>query len=137
MPTPQSGSTLLVLEAFEYMHSDKVDTYIELGRAIDDKVEASEPGMLVHALTLVSQHENESVFRWLEVMDSEAALEAHLSNPHVLAHIEKMSQGILTKPTKLTIYCDWENALKEKWFAKLGTENLTFAPLKASFFRST
>lgn len=137
MSTPQSGSTLLVLEAFEYVHSDKVEDYIKLGCAIDAKVEASEPAMLVHALTQVSQNENESVFRWLEVMESEAALETHLSNPHVLAHIEQMSDGILTKPTKLVICCDWDDALKDKWLAKLGRNNLSFAPLKAHFFRPT
>lgn len=129
-----SGDGIVALEAFEHVHNDRVAEYLELGNLIDDQVKASEPGMLVHALTTASENGSETVFRWLEVFENAAALDAHLSNPFVVAHIEKLNDGILSGATDLVIYSDWDDALRGDWSNKLSGANLSFAPMHTGFF---
>lgn len=131
---PSLATNILVLEAFEHVHTDKVEDYERMGSAIDDLVKATEPGMLVHALTKVSKTDQEVVYRWLEVFDSEMALEKHVSNPHVIAHIAAMNQGVLAGETELVIYCDWDDNQKAYWNKKVSGAKLTFAPMLSGFF---
>ena len=128
------AQSILVLEAFEHVHIDKLEEYERMGSIIDDQVKASEPGMLVHALTKISESDEEAVYRWLEVFDSELALETHLSNPLVITHIEAMKSGVLSDETKLIIYSDWNDTQKKYWKSRLTGANLAFAPMITGFF---
>jgi len=125
---------LFVLEAFEHVHNGQIETYEQMGKLIDDQVRDTEPGMLVHALTKVSVNADETIYRWLEIFDGANALEAHLSNPAVTSHIEKMNNGVLSGPTDIVIYADWSEDQKEHWRGILAGANLTFAPMITGFF---
>lgn len=132
--TPTEKSTLLALEAFEHVHNDQTQAYELMGKSIDELVKDTEPGMLVHTLTKISENDNETLYRWLEVFDGEKALEAHLNNPHVISHIEAMNNGVLSGPTDIVIYADWSEAVKEHWRKTLAGANLTFAAMITGFF---
>lgn len=129
-----SASGILVLEAFEHVRKDRLKEYEQMGAAIDAHVQATEPGMLVHALTKISETEHDAIYRWLEVFDGEKALEAHLSNPHVTAHIEAMNTGVLSGETRLIIYSNWNATQKDFWKNRLSGAHLTYAPMITGFF---
>ncbi len=128
------ASNLLVLEAYEYVKRDQTDLYEEMGRKIDQQVHDSEPGMLVHALTKISEDETESVYRWLEVFENAAALKAHFDNPAVQAHVEKMNQGVLSGQTEIVLYTDWDETQKDDWREAFSGVKLVFAPTITSFY---
>lgn len=132
--TALNDNKIVVMEAFEHVHSEQVPRYLELGLLIDEQVQASEPGMLVHALTKSVESETKTVFRWLEVFENSSALEAHLNNPHVVAHIEKLNNGMLSDVTDLVIYAQWSDTLKTYWQEKLSGANLSFAPTETGFY---
>lgn len=132
--TPAEDSPLLVLEAFEHVHHAQTQVYEQMGRTIDKHVKDTEPGMLVHALTKVSENNQETLYRWLEVFDGEKALEAHISNPGVISHIETMNNGILSGPTDIVIYADWSDAVKARWQETFAGANLTFAATITGFY---
>ena len=131
---PTSCQTILALEAFEYVLNEHVAKYESMGRDIDDRVRETEPGMLLHALTKVSENETETVYRWLEIFENPNALQAHFDNPHVQTHIQRLQQGILSAPTEIVIYANWDDAQKAYWKEAFGETGLTLAPLKAGFF---
>ncbi len=127
-------TTILVLEAFERVHKARMADYERMGSVIDDQVKDTEPGMLVHALTKISESDEEALYRWLEVFDSEQAFEKHLSNPHVIKHVGAMNEGVLCGETELVIYSDWTEDRKNEWRAKISGVKLTFAPMLTSYF---
>lgn len=129
-------SALLVLEAFEHVHPDKTQSYERMGKSIDEQVKNTELGMLVHALTKVSENESESLYRWLEVFDSEQALKAHISNPHVISHIKAMNDGVLSATTDIVIYADWSETVQQQWRETFAGANLRFAAMITGFFLS-
>ena len=131
---PISEARLFALEAFEHVDKNKIEEYEKLGKLVDNQVEESEPGMLVHALTKVSETEAEVVYRWLEVFESPEALQTHLDNPLVREHIKKMEGGILCGPSKIVIYADWDDDQKDYWRKIYAGINLVFAPLVTGFF---
>ena len=126
--------SLFFLEAFEHVHKNKVAEYESLGTFIDKKVEETEPGMLIHVQTKVSENEHEVVYRWLEVYEKYEDLQVHLENEYVQAHMQKMSDGILSAPLKVIVYCDWTDEQKEPW-RQLPGITLTFASLVNGYFR--
>ena len=126
--------TLFFLEAYEHVHKDKTQQYEQMSLDIDNKVKETEPGMLIHAQTKVSENEQEVVYRWLEVFEKYEDMEAHLQSKFVQAHIQGLNDGVVCAPTELVIYCDWDEAQKAPWRESLG-EALTFAPLVNAFFR--
>ncbi len=126
--------TLFFLEAFEPVYKDRVAEYERMGKEIDDLVKETEPGMLVHAHTIVSEDDDKTVYRWLEVFQNYEDMQAHIDSPHVQAHIAKLNDGILCGPLKIVIYCDWTEEQKEP-FRQLMGENLSFAPLVNGYFR--
>lgn len=132
----ENSTSILALEAFEYVHKDKVEEYERLGVIIDDQVKETEPGMLVHALTRISETDSEVVYRWLEVFDSAEALEKHMSNPHVIRHAQALNSGVLCGQTELVIYSDWTEAQKNHWREKVSGVKLTFAPVLKGFYLS-
>ncbi|MCG8491093.1 MAG: antibiotic biosynthesis monooxygenase [Sneathiellales bacterium] len=131
---PATSSAILALEAFEHVHTERTAEYEVMGQDIDDRVRETEPGMLVHALTKISSSETETTYRWLEVFENPKALQAHLDNPHVQNHIAKLGNGILSSPTEIVIYADWDDQQKAYWTELFGADNLEFAPLKSGFF---
>ena len=132
--SPASASGILALEAFEHVHKEQAAAYETMGKDIDDRVRETESGMLLHALTKVSENDTETIYRWLEVFENPMALRAHFDNPHVQAHIGQLQAGILSSPTDIVIYADWDEAQKTYWRNAFGDVNLKFADLKTGFF---
>ncbi len=126
--------SLFFLEAFEHVHKDKAEEYERLGAEIDNKVMETEPGILIHAQTRISENDEEVVYRWLEVYEKYEDLQFHLENEHVQAHVRKMDDGFLCAPIEVVIYCDWTEEQKEPWREMAGI-SLTFAPLVNGYFR--
>ena len=125
---------ILALEAFEYVKRDQTDTYEAMAEEIDRKVQESEPGMLVHALTKISEDESETIYRWLEVFENAEALKAHIENPAVVAHIAKMNDGVLSGPTEIVLYTDWNETQKAHWREVFAGAKLVFAPTLSGFY---
>jgi quinol monooxygenase YgiN len=132
-PVP-SDNKIVAVEAFEHVHNEQASRYLELAQTIDDQVRETEPGMLVHALTKSATNGSETIFRWLEVFENSSALEAHINNPHVVAHIEKLNNGVLSNATELVIYAHWDEAMKTYWLKRLSGAELSFAPMETGFF---
>ena len=126
--------TLFFLEAFEHVHKSKAEAYERMGAAIDDKVKETEPGMLIHTHTKISEDDEKVVYRWLEVFQNYEDMQVHLENPHVQAHIEKLNDGILCAPLEIILYCDWTEEQKEP-LRQLTGIRLSFAPLVNGYFR--
>lgn len=126
--------TLFFLEAYEHVHIDKTQQYEQMSLDIDNKVKETEPGMLIHAQTRVSENEQEVVYRWLEVFQQYEDLQIHLESKFVQAHIQGLNDGVVCAPTEIVIYCDWTEEQKALWRQNLG-DALTFAPLVNAFFR--
>lgn len=133
---PKSESKMFALEAFEHVNIDQIPVYEKMGLLIDKQVNETEPGMLVHALTKVSQDENEAVYRWLEVFESPEALQAHLDNPLVKVHIEKLTSGVLSGKSDIVIYASWDDKQIAYWTDVFSGTNFTYAPLETGFFVS-
>jgi quinol monooxygenase YgiN len=126
--------SLFFLEAFERIHKERVEEYEILSREIDRKVKKTEPGNLIHVQTKVSEDDREAVCRWLEVFAPQDALQAHLDNEHVQAHVAKLNSGFLRAPLEVIIHCDWTEEEKEHWRKAIGI-SITFAPLVNGYFR--
>ena len=67
-----------------------VDAYLELARATDAAVQASEPGMLHH--TFDQDPEDPQAFVWSEVYANDAAFSAHVSNPPVQHYLQQHAE---------------------------------------------
>ncbi|EBA06108.1 putative quinol monooxygenase [Sagittula stellata] len=125
----------IALEAFEHVHPDRVADYETASQAIDDKVKETEPGMLVHALTVAARADDRVTYRWLEVFTDLAALEAHFASPHVKAHGAHLTgDGILLSPVEIVLYVDWSEDEKAEINQRLGGA-LTFAEVRSGFYR--
>lgn len=130
---PKSATRMFALEAFEHVKKDMIGEYERMALKIDQQVKETEPGMLVHALTKVSENDREAVYRWLEIFETPEALQAHLDNPPVKAHIDKLNSGILSGPSDIIIYADWDKDQKDYWRKTFG-DILTFAPMITGYF---
>lgn len=128
--------TTVALEAYEHVALDRIAEYEAAGVLIDDKVCETEPGMMVHVLTPVSQNETSKTYRWLEVFQDVAALKAHFANPEVIAHGQKMSDGILNQTTDLIIYGPIDATDRAEISETLSGLNLSFADPVTSFFKA-
>lgn len=131
---PATSAAILVLEAFEHIDTRFIKEYEGMAQIIDERVKENEPGMLVHALTEVSVTKDETIYRWLEVYENPNALKAHLDNPHVQNHIAKLENGMLSSPTRIIIYADWDKVQHAYWVRLLGENSFELAPLKSGFF---
>ena len=126
--------SMFFLEAYEHIHKDKAQEYERMGTEVDNKVEETEPGMLIHVQTKVSENDHEVVYRWLEVYEKYEDLQFHLENEPVQAHLQKIGEGFLCAPLEVIVYCDWTEEQKEPWRQIPGI-SLTFAPLVNGYFR--
>ena len=126
--------SLFFLEAYERIHKDKAKEYESMGTDIDNKVKETEPGILIHAQTKVSENDHEVVYRWLEVYEKYEDLQFHLENKPVQDHLLKIGDGFLCAPLEVIVYCDWTEEQKEPWRQIPGI-SLTFAPLVNGYFR--
>lgn len=84
------ASTPFILIARIKVKPGKVDEYLELAKATDLAVHASEPGMLHH--TFDQDPENSLCFTWSEVYKNDAAFLLHLSNPPVGEYLAKHAE---------------------------------------------
>ena len=126
--------SLFFLEAYEHVRNDRAAEYERRGDEVDKRVEELEPGMLIHAHTKISEDENVTVYRWLEVFGKYEDIQVHMDNPHVQAHIGWLNSGALTKPVQIVIYCDWTEEQKAA-VLQLGGVDISFAPLINGYFR--
>ena len=129
------SSAMIVLEAFEQVHLDRVDAYEVAACRIDEIVKQTEPGMLVHALSREHATTEAITYRWLEVFANSAALSAHLDNPAVHEHAKLMKDGILTGPLRIVIHAEWTGEEHEYWKERLATANLSLANSCTAFYR--
>ena len=67
-----------------------VDAYLELARATDKAVQASEPGMIHH--TFDQDPDDPQAFVWSEVYANDEAFRAHVSNPPVQEYLQKHAE---------------------------------------------
>ncbi len=132
--TQSTAHKLITLEAFEHVHPDRCADYEAASQAIDDKVRETEPGMLVHALTVHDRAEDRVTYRWLEVFTDLDALVAHFNSPHVKAHGAHLNDGILLSPVEIVLYVGWSDAEKQAINEQLGGA-LVFADVKSGFYR--
>ena len=127
--------SLFFLEAFEKVYKSKVIEYEKMSNITDQKVRDTEPGMLLHAQTKISENELEVTYRWMEVFENYEAFEAHLKNPFVEKHIKIFTENkILSGPVEVKIHCDWSEERKREIFKIPGIE-LSFIPLVNGYFR--
>jgi len=127
--------SLFFLEAFEHVHKAKAGEYEEMSKRGDKKVQQTEPGMLIHVQTKVSENENEVVYRWMEVYEKYEDFQFHFENPIVKEHIQKMMEKeILRSPIEVIVYCDWTEEQKAPW-KKIPGVNLRFGTLVNGYFR--
>lgn len=127
--------SLFFLEAFEKVYKSKVIEYEKMSNITDQKVRDTEPGMLLHAQTKISENELEVTYRWMEVFENYEAFEAHLKNPFVEKHIKIFTENkILSGPVEVKIHCDWSEEKKREIFKIPGIE-LSFIPLVNGYFR--
>ena len=127
--------SLFFLEAFEKVYKSKVIEYEKMSNITDQKVRDTEPGMLLHAQTKISENELEVTYRWMEVFENYEAFEAHLKNPFVEKHIKLFTEKkILSGPVEVKIHCDWSEEKKREIFKIPGIE-LSFIPLVNGYFR--
>jgi len=127
--------SLFFLEAYEKVYKSKVIEYEKMSNITDQKVKDTEPGMLLHAQTKISENENEVTYRWMEVFDNYEAFEAHLRNPFVEKHLKKFTENkILSSPLEVKIYCDWSEEKKTEILKIPGVE-ISFIPLVNGYFR--
>ena len=107
--------SLFFLEAFEKVYKSKVIEYEKMSNITDQKVRDTEPGMLLHAQTKISENELEVTYRWMEVFENYEAFEAHLKNPFVEKHIKRFTENkILSGPVEVKIHCDWSEEKKKR-----------------------
>jgi quinol monooxygenase YgiN len=107
--------SLFFLEAYVHVHPDKVAEYEALSKTLNQNIEKTEPGMLIHVQTKVSENEHEVIYKWSEVFRSYDDLPAHLQNKHAQEHMQKLGEGIVTSPIEILVFCDWTEEQKEPW----------------------
>ena len=125
--------SMFFMEVFEHVNKSRVAEYEALSRETDTKVHANEPGMLVHVQTRVAEDERKVTYRWQETFQSIEDYRAHVQNPDVALHMQKLNDGILCAPIEVVVYCDWPDERKAKWLAR--TENLRFAGIVSGYLR--
>lgn len=126
--------SLFFLEAIEHVHKNKAKEYESLSTETDNKVRDTEPGLLIHIQTKVSENDQEVVYRWLEVYEKYEDLQFHLENEFVQAHVQKLNDGFLSAPIEVIIYCDWTEKQKKPW-QRIPGISLKFVPLVNGYFR--
>ena len=67
-----------------------VDAYLELAKATDAAVQASEPGMIHH--TFDQDPDDPQAFVWSELYANDEAFAAHVSNPPVQEYLQKHAE---------------------------------------------
>ena len=87
-PLP-AGPSAFVLIARLHALPDQVDQVVAMSAAVDKKVEAGEPGMLLH--TFDQDPSDPQGFIWTEVYESSEALVFHLNNADLVAYLEAVS----------------------------------------------
>ena len=83
-------STPFMLLARIHVKQGCVDAYLELARATDTAVQASEPGMIHH--TFDQDPDDPQAFVWSEVYANDEAFSAHVSNPPVQEYLKKHAE---------------------------------------------
>ena len=127
--------SLFFLEAYEKVYKSKVIEYEKMSNITDQKVRDTEPGMLLHAQTKISENETEVTYRWMEVFKNFEAFEAHLKSPFVEKHLKRFTENkILSGPVEVKIHCDW-SVEKRREILKIPGVKISFIPLVNGYFR--
>ena len=84
-----AGQSAFVLIARLHALPGEAENVVALSSAVDEKVEAGEPGMLLHTF---DAHPNDSLgFVWTEVYENSEALVFHLDNADLTTYLEAVS----------------------------------------------
>lgn len=126
--------SLFFLEAYVHVNPDKVAEYESLSKALNQGIKESEPGMLLHVQSKVSENEQEVTYKWSEVYQSYEDLPAHLQSKHAQEHMKKLAEGIVTRPVDILAFCDWTEEQKAPWREIPGL-NVEYVPLVNGYFR--
>ena len=84
-----AGPSAFVLIARLHAMPGQSDQVVELSAAVDRRVEAGEPGMLLH--TFDQDPEDPQGFIWTEVYENSEALIFHLNNADLVAYLDSVS----------------------------------------------
>ena len=84
-----AGPSAFVLIARLHAMPGQSDQLVELSAAVDRKVEAGEPGMLLH--TFDQDPADPQGFIWTEVYENSEALIFHLNNADLVTYLESVS----------------------------------------------
>ena len=84
-----AGPSAFVLIARLHALPGQADQVVALSAAVDEKVEAGEPGMLLH--TFDRDPSDPQGFIWTEVYENSEALIFHLNNADLSAYLEAVS----------------------------------------------
>ena len=83
------GENPFILIARIHIKEGKTEAYLNIANEVDEAVEASEPGMLLH--TFDRDPADPQGFVWTEVYENSEALIFHLNNADLGAYLEAVS----------------------------------------------
>ena len=84
------ATTPFMLLARIHVKPGCVEAYLELAKATDAAVQASEPGMIHH--TFDQEPDDPQAFVWSELYANDEAFAAHVSNPPVQEYLQKHAE---------------------------------------------
>ena len=84
------ATTPFMLLARIHVKPGCVEAYLELAKATDAAVQASEPGMIHH--TFDQDPDDPQAFVWSELYANDEAFAAHVSNPPVQEYLQKHAE---------------------------------------------
>lgn len=87
---PSDGANPFVLIARVHVKEGMVEQYLKVADDVDQAVEKTEPGMLLHNFD--ADPNDPLAFTWTEVYRNSAAFLAHTSNPPVLEYVEQHAE---------------------------------------------
>jgi quinol monooxygenase YgiN len=126
--------SLFFLEAYVHVHPDKETEFKSLSKTVNQNIKKTEPGMLMHVQSKVSEDEHEVVYKWSSIYRSYDDLPVHLENKHTQEYMQKLAEGIVTSPMEIRVFCDWTEEQKEHW-RELPGLTVNYIPLVNGYFR--
>lgn len=128
--------TPFVLIARVKVKPGKVEDYMKIAAVVDEAVEKTEPGMLLHHFD--SNLSSDLEFTWTEVYKNDEALIFHINNPPVGEYVEKHLE--LAESIEIEIYGRLADETIELITTAWGEANIPFKLFKTTdvgYFRGS
>jgi len=128
--------TPFVLIARVKVKLGKIDDYMKIAAVVDEAVEKTEPGMLLHHFD--SNPSNDLEFTWTEVYKNDEALIFHINSPPVGEYVEKHLE--LAESIEIEIYGRLADETIELITTAWGEANIPFKLFKTTdvgYFRGS